>query len=352
MENISDYLSKFGDISPFAYDIDFETARRSYYNISHNPERAAAFSIACYCGALENLNQNLEKKIARASKLGVTVESDWQAVLADEVSSARKALSSSYSDYLNSLSLCASSFITGGSNFPVERQRKRRQWADNKRSAFDELLKKIERSIATRLLPDGDGTQIRSDSARAIELMEKKIEDLQFEQDRMKAINRLVRSELTRVNDKAKLTDDEKESIVTQLMFKFGLTHKYALDLLTPNYGGKIIPFESFQLSNNNANIKRYTARLKEQYSIEESRNDESSSLKNTFDNGVETGITDDNKLYISFPIERISKEDYSRLRAASFKYSRYRCMFVRKHTANAEAAFKRELKFLADWSE
>ena len=354
MQNVQDYIAQFNteSFAIFASDIKPELARSAYYNLSHSPERTGAVAIRDYCIEVENLSNGIQAAVRRALKNGARVCDDWEAVFSDQMTQARETLSRYYSDYLSSKSACASSFITGGSNFPVESQRKRHQWADNKYSAYLEVIEKIQKGIIKRLLPDGDGTQIRSDSDNAVEQIEKKVAELENSQEMMKQVNKLVRHELTKVADRAQLTDDEKEHIVSIIVMKFAISESSAYSLIKPDYMGRIVPFASYSLTNNNANIKRYKDRLVEQRRLEESRQSESNDVKNSFENGIETGITEDNKIYINFPVERIERDDFLKLTGYSFKYSRTRGMFVRKHTANAEAVFLRNVKpFLISWT-
>lgn len=92
-------------------------------------------------------------------------------------------------------------------------------------------------------------TAISSDDPEAITKLEDKIRSAQESQELMKAANKIIK--------KKKLADAEKIAQLAAL----GFPEKVAAELLKPDFCGRI-GFASYQLQNNNANIRRMQQRL------------------------------------------------------------------------------------------
>lgn len=98
----------------------------------------------------------------------------------------------------------------------------------------------------------------------AVEKLTQKVEELETIQALMKAANKIVRSK--------KLSEAEK---IEQLQKIKGISERAALKLLEPDYRGRIIGFASFQLSGNNANIRRCKERLAQAVKLKETESKE-----------------------------------------------------------------------------
>jgi hypothetical protein len=94
-----------------------------------------------------------------------------------------------YEKRLYADSRCASTFITGGSNFPVARMRKRNDIA-HKRN--EELLNFCEWKMA-KIKNTLQPTIIKSDDEMAIVKLEEKLKGLEESQVRMKAFNKVIK---------------------------------------------------------------------------------------------------------------------------------------------------------------
>lgn len=92
---------------------------------------------------------------------------------------------------------------------------------------------------------------IRSDDSNAVAQIQEKIAAAEKLQATMKAANQIVRNR--------KLSDDEK---LARLSAECGLRESSARQLLMPDFAGRI-GFPDYQLTNNNANIRRMHQRLK-----------------------------------------------------------------------------------------
>lgn len=86
---------------------------------------------------------------------------------------------------------------------------------------------------------------IRSDDPNAIELLQKQLDTAKDMQERMKTVNSLVRK-----NDRATLA-------------ALGYTDQQVTKFFTPDYAGRT-GFAAYELTNNNANIKRIEGRIAE----------------------------------------------------------------------------------------
>jgi hypothetical protein len=147
---------------------------------------------------------------------------------------------------------CLSTMITGSSNFNHRRNEKAN---DTEHRRTTELLEWREKAL-NRLNRDYNPAllarrPIRSDEADAIEQLQAKIKSAQDDQDFMKAANKIVKRKKLSTSDKiAKLG-------------KIGVSEETARKFLEPNgLGG--YGFAPYELTNNNANIKRMKARVKQ----------------------------------------------------------------------------------------
>lgn len=145
---------------------------------------------------------------------------------------------------------------------------------------------------------------ISSDDPEALKLLKEKLEKLKNCQELMKAANKIIRS---------KKTDEEK----IQEMIKIGLSEEAAASAMKPDFCGRV-GFPSYMLSNNNANIKRVEARIKE---LEKRANEETTEEEI---NGIKiVDNVEDNRLQVFF--EGIpAAEIRQKLKSNGFRWSRY----------------------------
>jgi len=153
-----------------------------------------------------------------------------------------------YEKQLYAESRCASSFITGGSNFPVRQMEKRNDIA---RRRSEELLSYCEwkmKKVKNTLQP----TIIKSTDDNAIAQLQAKVDALIDNQDMMKIGNKTIKK-----YKKANETINETE--LAQLLKDAGITSDMIKEAFT-DFGG--LGFPSFMLTNNNAKIKNTSRRL------------------------------------------------------------------------------------------
>lgn len=136
--------------------------------------------------------------------------------------------------------MCPSVMVSGGSNFPVakkEKQNARRDAHMQKYEEIEQILRQMER-VGTGGIQSGD--------ANAIEKLEKKLEQLEKAQEMMKAVNAYYRKHKT-------LEGCDIVPANTLEAIKKDMANSWRQNP---------VPFESYALTNNNANIRNTRKRL------------------------------------------------------------------------------------------
>lgn len=124
-----------------------------------------------------------------------------------------------------------------------------RAWRAADRSVEEHKLAKHHRNKAAGLSDYLEST-IFDDDPDAIERIQQKIENLEKQHALMLAVNKVCRNK--------KLDDSTKISALVEL----GLTESAAKEAVHPSESWQSVGFDSYVLSNNNANIRRYKERL------------------------------------------------------------------------------------------
>lgn len=148
---------------------------------------------------------------------------------------------------------CPSWLVSGGSNFPVSKKEKQNRMRDNHIQEYYKI-----QNIVDKIKGTGTGG-IKSNDERAIEKLEVRIEQLTELQETMKAVNAYYRKHKTL--DGCDLIEPE-----TIEKIKIGMARDWRSD---PK------PFESFELSNNNTNIRRLKQRLQELEKVKDQKTTE-----------------------------------------------------------------------------
>ncbi|MCP4789176.1 MAG: hypothetical protein GY881_02955 [Gammaproteobacteria bacterium] len=208
-----------------AIDRVAKAAQHAWAWSSMSPERRAKSYVA-------EFTQELDEYRAKVEKIDPSSVSDFTKRYTD------KAVA-----WLGALSRTASSMVTGPANFPVARNRKRLD-TEHKRgqelfSFPDYYITKLKKRIKKESgfdLPEND-----------LQRQINKLAELKRSQDLMKAANKAIRS---KKDVESKLKD-------------IGFTDKQIIDIQQPDYAGRV-GFAGYQLTNNNANIKRVEGRVKE----------------------------------------------------------------------------------------
>lgn len=216
--------------------------------------------------------------------------------------------------YWSARSRVVSSFIAGPSNFPVRQMQKRNATVDRRYEEMkvfcDKVLKRINRDYNSVAIANAP---ISSDEPDAIQQLQTKIDKAQAWQNFMKAANRIARSK--------KLGDDAKVAKLIALsvdgcnqQFK----EKTARELLVPKYGK--VGFASYELTNNNANIRR----MKQRIESLRTENEQRETLPGEYEiNGFRVVENhDDNRLQIFFGGDP-GVEMRKRLKSRGFRWAR-----------------------------
>lgn len=205
-------------------------AKRSYTNLSHDPDRQGERLIKEFSVELENDLADISNWAQSAEqKVSVT----------ETTAKYQKNYEKYLAAWLNSQSNCASSFITGPSNFPAERMKKLRRWAENHYIKFrnwrTRALKAIKKLYTLPEDPLGMNKQKLADALKLHAFM--------------KLVNSTHRAFLKNPQslEGSELPETWKIKIRSYIPQSSWIKH----------------PFSTYQLSNNNARIKMYSNRIK-----------------------------------------------------------------------------------------
>ena len=304
-------------------DIPHSTASAAHRGTSFTPEKRGDQECQSYANTLA-------ADYATFAKYATTDEK--RATLDEEFRTYRAGYRSRYIAMLAAKSRVMSTMITGGSNFPTRRNAKRGDTADKR---TDELLSFRERAMAAImkvLRPELRPVMAGDDDA--VERLREKIAKAQKFQEQAKALNACIR----------KHAKAGPEAQVKALVETYQIGEDKAREWIKPDFAGRIgIP--SYELQNNNANIRRMQQRLEEieraKVATVETVKVESTSITFEDDPG-------DNRVRLFFP----GKPDESirtRLKGAGFRwtpslgcwqaYRNYRSIDLAKRTAGIDAA-------------
>lgn len=246
---------------------------------------------------------------------------------AERVYRIAERYSKKMADNLNAKSrigcMCPSVMICGPANFPVRKKEKQNAASEKNYKEFQEiqnLLDKIRNISSGREI-------IKSGDADAIEKLEKKLKDLKDLQETMKAANAYYRKHKT-LDGCPVLTEEQIAKAKETMGNGWNLEKK---------------PFASFELSNNNASIRRIEGRLK---SLKAAKERESTEVENKYFRIVEN--TEIMRLQLFFD-GKPEADVRSVLKSNGFRWSPKNECWQRQLTNNARYALKRVLKSLEE---
>ena len=184
--------------------------------------------------------------------------------------------------------------IAGGSNFPVRKKEKQNAAADKNMQEFNEIQGLLDKIRST-----GMGG-ISADDPNAVSKLESKLAKLEQAQETMKAVNAYYRKHKT-LDGCPHLSTEQIERLK---------------EAMSGSYRANPKPFESYQLSNNNAEIHRLKDRI-----TALTRRKELGYVGWEFDGGRVEANTTDNRLQIFFD-EKPDKEIREELKGNGFRYA------------------------------
>lgn len=211
--------------------------------------------------------------------------------------------------------MCPSILIAGGSGFNVRKKERQNAAADRNMQEWNEI-----QCILHKIRSVGTGG-ISGDDPNALNKLRAKLESLERLQNRMKAANSAIR-----MKDQAK--GDAK-------LAEMGYSPSDIKELRSPDFCGRI-GYPSYQLSNNNANIRRIRDRIEEL----EKRQESPAPDGWKFDGGEVVINTELNRLQIVLD-DRPDADTKQALKSHGFRWAPSQGAWQRQLTDNAIHAAK-----------
>lgn len=223
-----------------------------------------------------------------------------------------------FCEWMQALSRTYSVMITGAGNFNNKRHEKMNRY---ERSAYDrfttwrdKVLKRLNRE--KRLV-----------GWEEVERLQEKLERLTELQEKMKAVNKIVRSK--------KLSEVEQYEELEAL----GLSKELINEVMSePQYAFQKKGFRAYQISNNNAKIKATEEAIRRHTAMAETEDSEI-----PFEGGKIEMCYSEERIRIYFD-ERPDAEMIKKLKGAAFKWSPKNVAWQRQLTPNAKYATSRLL--------
>lgn len=311
------------DLTPLmTYDpseVDLQLAIRSHSGTSLSPEQRGQSVVDNY--------------VAHMSELEATfapfATDDNRAELVAALEKYRVKYLELLNAYLYSHCNVMSTMIAGPSNFPVARAEKRNRWANNHLNRFLDFCTSQQERLRKRFDPVAIARAayvVRIGEADAVERMQAKIAKAEQKQVFMKAVNAIAKSR------KKGYTEDEKAA---DLQAEFGLSEGAARQVLQPDFMGRV-GFASYELTNNNANIRRMKGRL-----VELQRVAEATAVSRDIAQGVTyEECPEDGRVRLSFP-DKPNDAIRALLGRHGFNWSRKNMAWQRVLNSNGKAAVR-----------
>lgn len=300
-------------------DIDLQLAIRAHSGTSFSPEKRGQSYVDGYMAHMGEVE----------AKFAAFATDDNRAELTAALENYRVKYIELLNAYLYSHSNVMSTMIAGPANFPSARNRKRSEWADNHRNRWLDWIKAQLDRLDKRFNPAAIARAayvVRIGEADAVERMQAKITEAEERQAFMKAVNKIAKSR------KKGYTDDEK---VADLQAEFGISERAAREVMTPNVFG-VVGFETYQLSNNNANIRRMKGRL-----IELERLAEATAVSRDIADGVTyEECPEDGRVRLRFP-DKPNAEIRALLKRNGFRWSPSNGAWQRVLNSNGKSAVR-----------
>lgn len=275
-------------------DIPLSLAVAAYSGTSFSPERRGASAVSEFATTCAEDYESFKVQAIKGRTLDI---------LDAEFTTYRAGLRSRYCAYLSSSSRCVSWIIAGPSKFPAARMNKRADIAHKRLGDYIEWREMARRAVIRNLRPDLRPIMAGDDNAT--DRLAAKIAHAEKVQERMRAANAAIRKH-----------KKEGEQAQVLALVALNIREDIARELLKPDFCGRI-GFADYQLTNNNANIRRMKERLE---SIE--RNQAAPVAEREYDNGIR--LEDDppaNRIRLFFP----GKPDSSvrdKLKSCGFRWS------------------------------
>ncbi|MBE7671551.1 hypothetical protein F7649_10550 [Tenacibaculum piscium] len=262
-------------------DIPYQLAYDAHRGTSFDPEKRAVSHQNEYYNTLKDTHEINYKKAIELSK-----EDDFEA----KFIRFKNGYLNRYLAYLRSKNGMMSTMITGGSNFPVARMRKKSDAIDKKLNELVEFVDKYDNFFKAKA-----PSKIKTGSADALEKLNKKLIDLEEQHSLMKKGNAVI----NKVLRKKGLSRDAQIKEIT-IGFEDFFKQKVIEAWVKLNKDGSSIKSNSFYLTNLTANIREVKKQIVLEKGLKES-SDEKGNTEIEFENGTIIINRDINKFQILF---------------------------------------------------
>lgn len=278
-----------------------------------------------YLNYIEKFNKEVER-LKSIAKIEITKEVEEQIQYwADRYS---YKLAEAENKYYSVEAMCPSVMISGAGNFPVRKKEKQNNARENWRNQYSSLYESNNYYI-TKIKNLLLSTVIYSNDEFAIEKIQNKIEDLEKWHQTMKDVNAYYKKNKN-LDECDLISENEKTKILRWMN----------------NWSCYDVPYASYTLQNNNAEIRRNKQRLEELKKLKE-RAEQKSEEKYIQVDGVKV-VEDATDMRIRILFDEIPSADTRMLlKNWGFKWSPKNSAWQRQLTTNGIYATKKVLEQL-----
>lgn len=291
-----------------------------YYQIDEDAARRAKEAISFDTYKEGSATESYRKMVDEAARIGenqkLRVDPMYHAKIDAVVDAYARRLAENTNAYNRNTASCPSVMISGAGNFPVRKKQKQNARADKLMEEYRGI-----KGLLDKIYGVGKGG-ISSDDPQALAKLQAKHDRLVKHQEMMKAANAAIRLKDTTKGD-AKLAE-------------MGYTAEQIKQLRKPDFCGRV-GYPTYELSNNNANIKRIKARIEEL----QKRQTEAAPEGWMFDGGEVVMNTEENRVQIIFD-GKPDDDMRQSLKSHGFRWAPSQGAWQRQLTDNAIYAAKR----------
>lgn len=293
---VSEFTPVFQHLIAYHYnDIDLRRANAAHNNTSWTPERRGYLYADGYVSTMEEMDEHFSE---------FATDETRDALVAGLERFRVKYLEYMWA-YLSAKGNCISAAITGPSNFPVRRAEKATRSCENRHNEWVEWEKKARKRLEETYNPKVvEHAPIMSGDADALDKLREKLRKLEADHAMMKAVNAICRAKKT--------SDDEKRAALRSQ----GFSDPLVAALLHPQYSYEKPGFQSWQLSNNNAEIRRIQGRIKQLETVKAHGSSETEIAGVTI-----TANADAHRVQVAFP-GKPSAECRAALKSNGFRWA------------------------------
>lgn len=288
---------------------------------SMSPERGGADAVAWF----EEKHEALKTMIIESAK-----HERHKEIAQETYEYVYGKLLSTYHDWINAKSNCASSAVAGPANFNVRKAEKNNNREHDKMKALLDFDKYAQKLINKRYAACFTAQEKQSSD---LENITRQLAAAKHHQETMKAANKAHKAY---IKDPDSAKTKELMAILSDALQDTVKNYK-------PAYSWEPHPFAPYQLTNNNANIKRMEQRVKE-LSTKQEAAEEVGTKETEFKNGLKVIQNyEEDRLQLLFdgkPEENVRRA----LKSHGFRWAPSQQAWQRKLTNNAIYSFKHHL--------